>query len=82
MINIPIIPNIPPRSTPVLPVNPVTPTIPKPTDINEIKNDFNKENLPRKIPVPTREELSIYRPSNQPLPINNMNKQFDKVTGR
>jgi hypothetical protein len=74
------------RSSPIQPVNPIIPTIPKATDIPEIKNDLNKENRPLKPLVPSRETLSMYRPMNQPVSINNINqqyhKQFDKVTGR
>lgn len=75
--NIPIIPNIAPRPSPIQPINPFTPAISKATDIPDIKNDLNKENLPMKPLVPSRETLSIYRPINQPY-----QKQFDKTTGR
>lgn len=59
------------------PVNPSIPAIAKATDIPEIKNDLNKENLPLKPVIPSRETLSMYRPINQPP-----QQQFNKVTGR
>ncbi len=85
LVNIPIVPEISPR-----PMNNIIPSIPKPINTNENKNDANRENIPPKDPpklvVPNREALSIYRPFNRTVPVNNTNKQFqiryDAVTGR
>ncbi|CAF0786761.1 unnamed protein product [Adineta steineri] len=82
----PIIPDIPPRPSPVLPhinTTPEVPKLPKPIDNNQ-------ENIPPINPVlfsvPSRETLSIYRPFNRTVPVNDTNnqyqKKFDAVTGR
>ena len=90
------VPDIPPRPSSVSRTNSntnITPDIPKDpklNNINENKDNLNRENIPPnpvpKTPILNRETLSIYRPFNHAQSINGADgqykKKFDAVTGR